>query len=1834
MNSALRRTVVCFAALLACAMIPRTGHAQSPSPGVFSELQTELVPGIGAAFEPATMRSRVVQVDMPRIAAARLGRETLRLNLFDDAIVEVRIERIRPTRSGFFISGRPVGMEWGEVRLVVNGPIVVGTVVTPEGKFTIRWDGSGRHVIRQIDPSAERIEHELEGDPLSTRPPQASLSIDPLASITGPATDLAEEAPTEDGSEVRVLVVYTPAMQTRQGGTGGVEALIDLMIHSANQAFEISGINPRLMLAHTALVNYVGERSGTDLDRLINPDDGYMDEVHALRNEHAADLVHLLTATTSGPAGTAGRIHSESLIFENKAAFAVTATGWEETFTHETGHNFGLRHDRFVNSLQTAIYPYAFGYANNRAFEPGAPVTARWRTIMAYRDRCSDAGFGCPRLLRFSNPDQTHGGDPLGVPADDPATGPGGPADARLTINRSARWAGSFRSEACTAFTISPETPVASVDGGEVVLKVETAPGCLWEASSQSAFLTPASDARRSGPRFLSINVEANQTDAQRIGTLTVADKTIEVRQFAGDEGICSRTTTVMDAITKAAGYTGAAQCDEVTDNDLAGIVRLSLVRQGVGSLKAGDFKDLSQLTNLGLSGNELTTLPEGLFAGLSSLKDLYLSNNRLTDLPENLFAGLSSLEALGLENNQLTDLPDGLFAGLSSLRNLDLEGNDLTHLSQDHFADLANLEELVLFANKLSTLPDGLFADLLKLVYLNLGDNLFATLPSQLFAGLADLERLIFYVGQLTSLPEDIFAGLSSLTLLDLRNNEIAEFPPGLFAGLSSLNSLTISSNQLTTLPNGVFSGLTALGELDLFLNHLSSLPPGVFAGLTALEVLGLYGNQLNSLPSEVFIGLSALRELNLGRNQLSSLPDGIFSGLTSLETLVLARNRVDPLPLRLTLAKVGDDQFKAVTPSGAPFALPIPVSSNGGTIEPNASTVTIPVGAVESSPLRVARVADTQQRVSVDIGMLPDLPDTHSGYVLEKDEALPLSVLPSIDPADAALSGLSLSDGTLDPVFATDTTRYKASVAHAVSSTTVTLATSNASAAAAFHDESDAALPDADASADGHQVSLNEGENVIKLEVTAENGTSTRTYTIVMTREDSNCDRTEEVLAAIMAAVSGIDTCGYLSNAHLAEIAILDLNGRRISSLKSGDFAGLSALKTLYLYDNQLTALPGDVFSGLAALESLGLWNNQLESLPDNVFSGLSALRQINLSSNRLSRLPDGVFSGLLLLEDLWLSYNPITSLPANAFSGLSSLISLSLDGNELTNLPAGVFSGLAGLRGLYLTDNALTSLPPDVFSGLSSLSTLLLSSNGLTNLPADVFSGLPALQTLLLQNNALTSLPPNVFSGLSALQRLVLSANQLTTLPDGLFVDLTSLRDVDLRGNTVDPLPLSVSLEKAGEGRFKAVVPAGAPFVLGIPVSTGGSGTIEGDVSQVTIPIGAVESASIGVSRVPGGSETATVDIGMLPPLPGDHYGYVLEKDTTLPIEIPLPEVVPPPDQVAGVEVTAGGEQLDVIWTAVADADGYKVQWKSAGEDYDEARQAVISGGDAVSYTITGLTAGTQYTVRVIATQENTDDGPASDEVTGIPQAMSLGQVTGLEVRARMNQLRVSWTAVADADGYKVQWKSGEEDYDEARQAAVAGGDTTTYVITGLTAGTEHSVRVIATGENADDGPASGEVTATPRSADPDVNGDGALDGNDALMMYYAYRYASLVGDGETGGTAESRQRFLAGYSGKTDPSDEELRAMLRKANTWRAAGVNEGGDINDDGVIDGSDAYAMYYAYAFESLLGNGDEGGTARFRSLLLGPLAGQPDPTDENLKEMLRRANRLREEFS
>ena len=81
------------------------------------------------------------------------------------------------------------------------------------------------------------------------------------------------------------------------------------------------------------------------------------------------------------------------------------------------------------------------------------------------------------------------------------------------------------------------------------------------------------------------------------------------------------------------------------------------------------------------------------------------------------------------------------------------------------------------------------------------------------------------------------------------------------------------------------------------------------------------------------------------------------------------------------------------------------------------------------------------------------------------------------------------------------------------------------------------------------------------------------------------------------------------------------------------------------------------------------------------------------------------------------------------------------------------------------------------------------------------------------------------------------------------------------------------------------------------------------------------------------------------------------------------------------------------LDVSWEAPASdggsaITGYKVQWKRAADSWDTPADVFEATVSRMTHTITGLTDGVEYTVRVIAVND-VGDGPPSDEATGTPR-----------------------------------------------------------------------------------------------------------------------------------------------------------------------------------------------------------------------------------------------------
>ncbi len=370
---------------------------------------------------PVVLQERFVTVNFNLLGTTGVQgaqNNSLVLNLFDDVVFTATQRNVSTLESGGYVwSGTLDGLEYGEVDLVVNNGLVIGNVFTLNEVYEIRYSGqSAVHVIRQIEQG------EL--------PNEADVHVAPLGT-DGRSPEVGASADTAD--TIDVMVVYSDDARAAAGGTAAIENEIVLAEQDTNQGYANSGIAQRIRVVHTAEVAYAetGDAS-TDLSRLRGSSDGYMDQVHALRDTHKADIVMLLVSNFDA-CGIAYFQSTISASFE-AYAFGVVQQGFcsvsNHSFAHELGHIMGAHHDRYVVS-PTPANTYYYGYVN---------TPDRWRTIMAYNNNCADLGFNCTRLRYWSNPEVSYNGDPMGV-----TVGLADAADNQRRLDESALTVANFR---------------------------------------------------------------------------------------------------------------------------------------------------------------------------------------------------------------------------------------------------------------------------------------------------------------------------------------------------------------------------------------------------------------------------------------------------------------------------------------------------------------------------------------------------------------------------------------------------------------------------------------------------------------------------------------------------------------------------------------------------------------------------------------------------------------------------------------------------------------------------------------------------------------------------------------------------------------------------------------------------------------------------------------------------------------------------------------------------------------------------------------------------------------------------------------------------------------------------------------------------------------------------------------------------------------------------------------------------------------------------------------------------------------------------------------------
>ena len=786
--------------------------------------------------DPAAQR-RIVGIAKEQLARAR-GQASagsaprLRLNLLAGVDMTAVIERTARTSRGYSLAGHIAGMEEvSNVVLVVNGTVVVGDVWTPQGHYTIRTANGGSYLIEKTDPAERKP---LAEPVLPLRVEDDARDAERRSANGSQATGDGGE---DDGSTIDIFVFWTQNARLGAGGLRNMQAFVDLAIAGANEAYLASDVQTRLNLVGATEVHYDYERTdnngSTLLGHLAAPDDGYMTEVHEVRDAYSADLVHLIV--NRGDANDIGGIA------QLWGAFGASLAD-VSTLTHEVGHNMGLDHDAYQlatdgysdedrRDIEQGFYGehirlYGIGYVNQRAFDAGADAERGWTTVMAYGSQCIDNGIPCEWLLRHSNPRQRwpdENGDPMGIAEED--AGPDElPADASRAVNENRRALANWRQRpAPCRFGLSADVLEVPADGGSYTVEVGGSDGsCPWRAVTNETFLDVAVE----GDTVL-IRAAPNE-GVVRWGVVSITGKPVLLRQqgTVAMVSVCDRAPAVRQAIVDATGHTA---CQDVTTWDVAAVSSLDLSGRGLASLSGNDVNYLASLKELYLDWNGLEDI-----SALKELRlgSLYLDDNAVEDI--SALGGMTSLDTLSVSNNAIEDI--SALSGLANLYVLSLSGNRIEDISA--LSGLANLHVLSLNGNRIEDI-----------------------------SALKELSVRDLYLDD--NAVEDISAlgGMTSLATLTVSSNAIKDISAA--AGLTNLSYLALERNAIEDL--SALAGLTKLDRLDLGGNAVEDVSP--LSGMTRLRYVDLLNNaieDISPLLGNAGLGGGRLHFLHLSGNPL----------------------------------------------------------------------------------------------------------------------------------------------------------------------------------------------------------------------------------------------------------------------------------------------------------------------------------------------------------------------------------------------------------------------------------------------------------------------------------------------------------------------------------------------------------------------------------------------------------------------------------------------------------------------------------------------------------------------------------------------------------------------------------------------------------------------------------------------------------------------------------------------------------------------------------------------------------------------------------------------------
>ena len=569
-------TALPIAALMATALLaPAPAHGQPAAPSLVlpaSASENARYAMSQRRPELGVTRQRPVRVDLPALDERERAADALTIELFDGQTVMLAKDRLeRRGDRNYTWHGKVSGHDKSFALITVVDGQVSGMIELGDSgrgartRYRVQSTSDGLTLLQEIDASSFPDDHPAGGEPLA---PAADVktSADTGSSVSG--TDTTAMAAADASDTIDVMIVYSNQTAAAAGAAIGAQA--QQAVDTANLVYANSGIGMRLRLVYAGPANY--SESGdfsTDLTRLTSAGDGYMDSVGTLRETYGADLVSLFVEN--------GQYCGMGWIGPNAGyGFTVVNRGCASgnlSFPHELGHNFGARHDSYVDAATTP-YAYGHGYVN---------TNGGWRDVMAYNNACAAVGISCTRIAYLSNPNVSYGN-----PAS--PTGNATTADTARVHNQNALTVANFRASksgttpACT-WSLSPTGASVGSAAGTGSVGVTTQSGCAWNVASNAAWLTAGTS---TGSGTLGYSYGAN-TGPARSGTLTIGGLAFTLSQASG----CAYALGTTSVSASAAGASGSTTLSTSsgctwTASSSASWLALTTAASGSGSAAVG----------------------------------------------------------------------------------------------------------------------------------------------------------------------------------------------------------------------------------------------------------------------------------------------------------------------------------------------------------------------------------------------------------------------------------------------------------------------------------------------------------------------------------------------------------------------------------------------------------------------------------------------------------------------------------------------------------------------------------------------------------------------------------------------------------------------------------------------------------------------------------------------------------------------------------------------------------------------------------------------------------------------------------------------------------------------------------------------------------------------------------------------------------------------------------------------------------------------------------------------------------------------------------------------